>query len=294
MSNYTISTEHQAELFAALAKAQQVMSGATKDATNPHFGNKYADLASVWDAAREPLAANGLSVLQPVSADGAKVTVTTILAHISGGWIASDLTMTTEKATPQGIGSCITYGRRYGLSAMVGISPEDDDGQLASTGSKAAQDAIVARKTAKKPEPEQPQATNYKFLEACAEMKKTLGDKLYYACLKQNGFAKSTLITDRKDEISVYRQLGEIKKVVDAVAVGVLPPSLNAEVFAAIPEKHVSAALKSMRDRLSKGIGSAESATEEYETLRGGSATQYDFFVKLAGACEYYEAQHVA
>ncbi len=82
--------------------------------------------------------------------------------------------------------------------------------------------------------------------------------------------------------------------MVDAVAVGVLPPSLNAEVFAAIPEKQVSAALKSMRDRLAKGIGSAESATEEYETLRGGSATQYDFFVKLAGACEYYEAQHVA
>jgi hypothetical protein len=99
---------------------------------NPHFKNMYADLESVWDACRMPLSKHGLAVLQPVSAAGAKVTVTTVLAHKSGQWFASDLEMTSQQNTPQGIGSTITYGRRYGLSAMVGIAPEDDDGQQGS------------------------------------------------------------------------------------------------------------------------------------------------------------------
>lgn len=116
----------------ALAKAQGEMEGAAKGNVNPHFKSKYADLASVWDACRGPLSKNGLSVLQPVSADGAKVTVTTILAHSSGEWLEESLTMTAQQNTPQGVGSAITYGRRYGLASMVGIAPEDDDGNAAS------------------------------------------------------------------------------------------------------------------------------------------------------------------
>lgn len=119
-------------LAAALAKAQGEMEGAAKGNTNPHFKSKYADLASVWDACRGPLSKHGLSVLQPVSADGAKVTVTTILAHSSGEWLEESLTMTAQQNTPQGVGSAITYGRRYGLASMVGIAPEDDDGNAAS------------------------------------------------------------------------------------------------------------------------------------------------------------------
>lgn len=122
-----------AALAAALAKAQKAMKGAAKDSMNPHFKNKYADLAACWDACREPLATHGLSILQPVSAQGAAVTVTTILAHDSGEWISESLTMTAQQNTPQGIGSAITYGRRYGLCAMVGIAPEDDDGNAASS-----------------------------------------------------------------------------------------------------------------------------------------------------------------
>ncbi len=294
MSNYTISPEHQAELFAALSKAQHVMAGASKDATNPHFGNKYADLASVWEACRVPLAENGLSVLQPTSADGAKVTVTTIVAHISGGWIASELTLTSDKVTPQGVGSCITYGRRYGLSAMVGISPEDDDGNAASGREKQAE--IVARKTAKKPEPEAKPAaaTNYRFLEACAEVKAVIGETLYYGCLKSHGFAKSTLITNRPDEVVVYRSLGEVKKAVEAVALGILPPTMSAEVFHAIPDKKVSAGFLALKARIANGTGSKETAAEEYERLRADSMSQFDLFTRLVHAAEFYEADHVA
>lgn len=120
----------RAKIAAALAAAQSEMTGAAKDAKNPHFGNKYADLASVVDACR-PLSKHGIAILQPTSADGNKVTVRTLLIHSSGEWVSSDLTMTAKDASPQAIGSAITYGRRYGLMAMVGIAPEDDDGEAA-------------------------------------------------------------------------------------------------------------------------------------------------------------------
>jgi hypothetical protein len=122
----------RAKLFAAIGKAQSQMAGAAKDSLNPHFKSKYADLASCWDACRKPLTDNGLTILQPVKADGPQVTVTTILAHSSGEWISESLTMTAGANTPQAIGSTITYGRRYGLCAMVGIAPEDDDGEAGS------------------------------------------------------------------------------------------------------------------------------------------------------------------
>ena len=121
-----------AKLVSALAKAQGEIAGALKDSENPHFRSKYADLASTWDACRQPLAKHELAVLQPVSANGPHVTVTTILAHSSGEWISEALTLTAQQNTPQGVGSAITYGRRYGLAAMVGIAPEDDDGNAAS------------------------------------------------------------------------------------------------------------------------------------------------------------------
>ena len=120
------------ELAAALAKAQSEMKGAVKDSNNPFFKSKYADLSSVWDACRAPLTKNGISVVQMPSAAEDVITVDTTLLHSSGQWISSSLYARPSKNDPQGIGSCITYLRRYSLSAMVGIAPEDDDGNAAS------------------------------------------------------------------------------------------------------------------------------------------------------------------
>jgi hypothetical protein len=125
-------SESIAALAAALSKAQGVMEGATKAGLNPHFKSKYADLASVWDACRKPLSDNGLSVVQLPGGDGQTLSVTTILMHESGEWIEGTMTMTPTKNDPQGVGSCLTYARRYALAATVGISPEDDDGNAAS------------------------------------------------------------------------------------------------------------------------------------------------------------------
>ena len=120
------------KLAAALSKAQSVITFAAKDTANPFFKSKYADLASVWEACRKALTDNGLSVIQSPSAEGPKVTVTTTLLHASGQYITSELTMTAAANTPQGVGSTITYARRYALSSMVGVAQDDDDGNAAS------------------------------------------------------------------------------------------------------------------------------------------------------------------
>lgn len=121
------------KLAEALAKAQAQFKHAGKSADNPFFKSKYADLPAVIDACRPSLAAHGLAVMQPATADGNKVTVTTILAHASGEWIASPLTAVAKDGGPQSIGSSTSYLRRYGLSSMVGVGAEneDDDGEQA-------------------------------------------------------------------------------------------------------------------------------------------------------------------
>jgi hypothetical protein len=127
-----------AALSSALSKAQGAIKAAAKDAENPHFKSRYADLASVWDACRDPLAKNELAVIQLPSTSDSKVHIVTLLTHSSGEWIEETLVLTPGADTPQGVGSAITYGRRYGLSAMVGVAPDDDDdGEAARPSSNA-------------------------------------------------------------------------------------------------------------------------------------------------------------
>lgn len=122
------------ELGKALSKAQGSIKPAVKDSANPYFKSKYADLASVYDACREALSSNGLSVIQRAVGQGRTVGITTTLLHDSGQWIEGTISVVLEEAaTPQQVGSALTYLRRYSLSAMVGVAPEDDDGNAAST-----------------------------------------------------------------------------------------------------------------------------------------------------------------
>ena len=129
-------TSHSPELdqlATALAVAQGSMQGAVKDRTNPAFKSSYADLASTWDACRVALSSNGLAVSQhPGRLEDGSVTVTTMLLHKSGQHITSVCSALPRDASPASVGSVVTYLRRYGLAAAVGVSPEDDDGQAAS------------------------------------------------------------------------------------------------------------------------------------------------------------------
>lgn len=118
----------------ALAAFQADVKNPANTETNPFFKSKYAPLSDILNLARPLLSKHGLSVLQSPSGDGQNVTVTTLITHESGEWIESEpLTLKADKATAQGAGSAITYARRYALSAMLGISSEDDDdGNFAS------------------------------------------------------------------------------------------------------------------------------------------------------------------
>lgn len=124
------------ELAAALAKAQAAMKPAAKDSENPHFRSKYADLASIWEACRKPLTDNGLSIVQaPADAGDGVVSLRTLLLHASGQWMATTVSARLTKNDAQGVGSALTYLRRYSLAGMVGVvADEDDDGNAASGG----------------------------------------------------------------------------------------------------------------------------------------------------------------
>lgn len=131
-----------AEFSQALSKAQGAMTGAVKDSTNPFFKSKYADLAAVWDDVRQPFADNGLSIVQMPCGGIGSVTVITQITHTSGQWMRSRLTMVPVKNDPQGVGSCITYARRYSLAAMAGVYQVDDDGNLASKGEQISTEPV--------------------------------------------------------------------------------------------------------------------------------------------------------
>jgi len=124
------------ELATALSKAQDAMGGAAKDAKNPFFKSKYADMASVVRAVKQPFADNGLSYSQFPLMQEDKVGVETILMHSSGQWISSVLVVPMTKKDAQAAGSAITYARRYSLQAIAGIPAEDDDGNAASAPAK--------------------------------------------------------------------------------------------------------------------------------------------------------------
>ena len=120
------------ELATALCKAQGEMKFAVKDAANPFFKSRYADLASVIEAVKLPFANNGISFVQGTDFEDTAVIIETMLMHNSGEWIASRLKMQPIKNDPQSVGSAITYGKRYGLQAIAGVPSDDDDGNAAT------------------------------------------------------------------------------------------------------------------------------------------------------------------
>lgn len=139
------------KLAEALAKAQAELKAVAKDRTNPHFKNRYATLDAILDTIRPTLAKHGLSVVQGVITYGEGEAVETTLVHSSGEWIRNYVPMKIGKQDAQGVGSALTYGRRYGVSALLALSTdEDDDGEQA---------VKPTRQEPRKPEPPKAEAT---------------------------------------------------------------------------------------------------------------------------------------
>jgi hypothetical protein len=139
-THLTIKTSAQInDLVAALAKAQGQMKPAAFNRVNPHFKNRYADFTSCMEAVRDPLSTNGLAISQmPSTTPDGKLVLVTLLAHVSGQWMAGEFPLISLKQDSQGIGSAMTYAKRYSLCGMIGIvadedvDADDDDGESAS------------------------------------------------------------------------------------------------------------------------------------------------------------------
>lgn len=131
-------SETISELSKALAKAQGEMQSAKKSSDNPFFKSKYADLHEVMDSIREPLSKYGLSISQLVQPDEERAIVETVLLHESGEWLSSTIILRPVKADPQGMGSAITYARRYSVSSIVGLASEKDDDANEASGKNEA------------------------------------------------------------------------------------------------------------------------------------------------------------
>ena len=149
-------SESIAALAAALAKAQGEMENAGKNSVNPHFKSRYADLAEILNTVRPVLSKHGLAVTQFPAFEGNLAHVETILTHASGEWMSGTCSAPVQKSDPQGVGSALTYLRRYSLAAVCGLAQEDDDGHTASRPKPgpAQQQKPAPQPTAPKPGPD--------------------------------------------------------------------------------------------------------------------------------------------
>ena len=147
----------QTTIAGALAAAQMEMGKALKLSSNPHLKNKYADLQSVMDACMNALNSHGIAVIQPSGFDETGHYVETVFLHISGERLSCRVPMLLGKQDMQGLGSAMTYARRYGLMAMAGVAPEDDDGECAKGNGKGQTDSREPpRKAEPNAEPDKP------------------------------------------------------------------------------------------------------------------------------------------
>jgi hypothetical protein len=142
------------ELMAALAKARKVFLPVLKHSKNPYFGSTYADLAEYIDATKDGLSDNGIAVTQFPEYDPEEggVTIITFIAHPSNQWMLDRLWVPVSKGDAQGIGSAITYGRRYAYSALLNVASqgEDDDANQAVGKTQTDRSALTTDKDEKK------------------------------------------------------------------------------------------------------------------------------------------------
>jgi ERF superfamily len=132
-----IQSENIDKVSEALASAQGEIRLASKDGANPHFKSKYTTYEELRLACREPLSKNGLAITHQLTytQDFKRVMITQV-SHVSGQWMRSYLMLPQDKETPQGVGSSLTYCRRYSLSCLLAMGSGDeseDDGEKAET-----------------------------------------------------------------------------------------------------------------------------------------------------------------
>ena len=124
------TSETITKISAALLAFSKKMISVKKDSVNPHFRNKYASLSAIIETTQKPLSECGLVIIQTPTGENE---LTTRLLHESGEYFEDTYTMRPQKNDPQGLGSAITYQRRYAYGAIINLNiDEDDDGNEGS------------------------------------------------------------------------------------------------------------------------------------------------------------------
>lgn len=123
------------DLFAAISKAMGEFTSVTFDKVNPFFNNsKYASLSATQEMYRPILAKHGLALIQSITVEGEDYFLETALLHSSGQFLSDRLKLLVDKKSMQGLGSAITYAKRYAAQSLLGICGDDDDDGNAASG----------------------------------------------------------------------------------------------------------------------------------------------------------------
>jgi hypothetical protein len=211
-------------LDAALAKAQGEIPNAIKDKINPAFRSKYADLTAIWDACREALSKNGLSVTQwPVHSEDSRLHIITRIA-CAGEWMMAEFSIPVQKPDAHGYGSAITYTKRFALSAALGIATdEDDDGNEASQRDPApAQPRQQPQPPTPQPPREQPQqkqkpwTTKAQMIDCFHSLSRQFETEgqldAYQETLKKHGVQDVRMFADGSVAAKCYLELQDLLK----------------------------------------------------------------------------------
>ena len=185
------------ELGTALALVHSEIKNPKQNKVNKYLKNKYADLSEITNVSRPVLAKHGLSIVQAPSYELGILTLETIMIHSSGQWVISEISMPVDKPNAHGIGSAITYCRRYSLASICNLSSDsDDDGQ-------------EAIKSSSKEPKESPVVPKAQINKACKEL------DLYYAIM-----VSETASDDKKVEAKIKaKMLFERAKKVELIQV---------------------------------------------------------------------------
>lgn len=183
---------------AAFVKARAAIGATVKEDGTGNYG-AYATLAAITKATSKALADNNLAIIQEAALDEHGIVIHTTLLHESGATIEfAPLPMPLTNRTPQAVGSAITYGRRYALSAICGLAPADDDAQAAEDAQKAA-----------KPEKPKPVATAEQL--SALDM---LGEKFYNGEWQEQRSKLSLAVSKGATDDPAYLLQTEIAKLI--------------------------------------------------------------------------------
>lgn len=203
MSEYKLPLD---KLIPALVAFQATVKAPPKTRENPHLKNKYADLQDVIDTIREPLAANGLAISHEVSG----TTLITKLLHVSGQSLKTEMPLLMGKQDMQGLGSALTYARRYSVSALLGIASDDCDdangaarGTAANTNTPSSQNATT------------PAGSETKTPQMATEAQRKKIDELRNACGWSADDVKAEIALTYKVKSSRELTLQQAKQMID-------------------------------------------------------------------------------